>query len=143
MVFSVKKYRFYFLLSKVVFFVDHMAFRYLVNKFDLSGHIARWILFLQEFDYEVVYKPGGCIFKRIICRTRISEEKDTGRGIDDNFSDAARFAVSTVPNPKLYNHVADFLTSQSILENLSKIERRKVRIQGRHFIFISGKFYQR
>ena len=68
MVFSVKKYRFYFLLSKVVFFVDRMVFRYLVNKPDLSMQIARWISLFQEFDYEVVYKPGGCISKQIICR---------------------------------------------------------------------------
>jgi hypothetical protein len=32
--------------------------KYLVNKPDLSGRIARWILLLQEFNYEVVIKSG-------------------------------------------------------------------------------------
>jgi hypothetical protein len=58
MVFSVKKYRHYLLMNPVVFFVDHMALRYLVNKPELSGRLARWILLLFEFDYTVQYKPG-------------------------------------------------------------------------------------
>ena len=32
--------------------------KYLVNKPDLSGRIARWILLLQEFNYEVKVKTG-------------------------------------------------------------------------------------
>ena len=40
MVFTVKKFRHYILLNQVVFFVDHMAIKYLVNKTDLSGRIA-------------------------------------------------------------------------------------------------------
>ena len=63
MVFSIKKYRHYLLLSKVVFYVDLMALRYLVNKPDLSGWIARWVLLLQEFDYEVVHKLGRMHFQ--------------------------------------------------------------------------------
>jgi hypothetical protein len=57
MVFSVKKYRHYLLMNPVVFFVDHMALRYLVNKPELSGRLARWVLLLSEFDYTVQYKP--------------------------------------------------------------------------------------
>ena len=42
----------------IVFFVDHMAIKYLVNKAELSGRLARWVLLLEEFDYTVEYKPG-------------------------------------------------------------------------------------
>ncbi len=57
MVFIVKKFRHYLLLNPVVFFIDHMALKYLVNKLDLSGRLACWILLLEEFDYIVEYKP--------------------------------------------------------------------------------------
>jgi hypothetical protein len=40
-----------------VFHTDHNSLKYLVNKPNLSGRIARWILLLQEFNYEVVIKP--------------------------------------------------------------------------------------
>jgi len=38
--------------------MDHDSLKYLVNKSDLSGRIARWILLLQEFNYVVVVKSG-------------------------------------------------------------------------------------
>ena len=37
--------------------MDHDSLKYLVNKSDLSGRIAKWILLLQEFNLEVVVKP--------------------------------------------------------------------------------------
>ena len=44
--------------NSVVFFVDHMVIKYLVNKAELSGRLARWVLLLEEFDYTVEYKSG-------------------------------------------------------------------------------------
>ena len=66
MVFSVKNFRHYLLMNKVIFFVDHMALQYLVNKPDLSGRLARWILLLTEFDYSVQYKPRKMHLQEII-----------------------------------------------------------------------------
>ena len=43
---------------KVIFHTDHDSLKYLVNKPDLSGQIAKWILLLQEFNYKIVVKPG-------------------------------------------------------------------------------------
>ena len=57
MLFSVKKLHHNLICNPVVFFVDHMAIKYLVNKANLSGRLARWILLLEEFDYTVEYKP--------------------------------------------------------------------------------------
>ena len=57
-VYSCKKFRHYLLGYKVIFHTNHDSLKYLVNKSDLSGQIARWILLLQEFNYEVVVKSG-------------------------------------------------------------------------------------
>src|SRR5450759_4855007 len=56
-VYACKKFRHYLLGYRIVFHTDHDSLKYLVNKPDLSGRIARWILLLQEFNYEVVVKP--------------------------------------------------------------------------------------
>ena len=37
---------------------DHLVLKYLVNKLVLGGNICRWLLLFQEFDFEVVVKPG-------------------------------------------------------------------------------------
>ncbi|KAL3701750.1 hypothetical protein R1sor_019772 [Riccia sorocarpa] len=58
MVYAVKKFKPYLQGNKFVFFVDHQALTYIVNKVHITGRIARWLLLLQEFDFTVVYKPG-------------------------------------------------------------------------------------
>ena len=57
-IYACKKFRHYLLGYKVIFHTDHDSLKYLVNKPDLSGRLARWILLLQEFNYEVIVKSG-------------------------------------------------------------------------------------
>jgi hypothetical protein len=57
-IYACMKYRHYLLGYKTIFHTDHDALKHLVNKLDLSGRIARWIILLQEFNYEVQVKPG-------------------------------------------------------------------------------------
>ena len=57
-VYSVQKYRHYLLGYKFTFHIDHDALKYMVNKPQLSGRIARWVLLLQEFDFDVDVRPG-------------------------------------------------------------------------------------
>jgi hypothetical protein len=58
MVFSLHKFKNYLLRNKFVFYVDHMALVYLVNKPQVSGIIARWLLLFLAYDFIVMYKPG-------------------------------------------------------------------------------------
>ena len=39
-------------------FMDHSALKYLVNKPVLGSKIFRWLLLFQEFDFEIIVKPG-------------------------------------------------------------------------------------
>jgi hypothetical protein len=41
-----------------VFYVDHIALMYLVNKPQMSGRIARWLLLFLEYEFTTVYKLG-------------------------------------------------------------------------------------
>lgn len=43
MIFSVQNFRHYLICNPIVFFVDHMAIKYLVNKAELSDRLARWV----------------------------------------------------------------------------------------------------
>ena len=58
MVYAIKKFRRYLLANKFVFFTDHQALLYLVNKPCNTGRIVRWFLILLEFDFTVVVKKG-------------------------------------------------------------------------------------
>ena len=39
-------------------YTDHSVLKYLVNKPMLGGRICRWLLLFQEYDFEVIVKPG-------------------------------------------------------------------------------------
>ena len=56
MIFALKKYQHYFLANKFVFFTDHQALLYLVNKPCNTGRIVRWFLILLKFDFTIVVK---------------------------------------------------------------------------------------
>ena len=68
-----------------------MALRYLVNKPDFSGRLARWILLLTEFDYTVQYKPG-MMHLQADHLSHLSEEVGTEE-IEDEFPDGWLFTV--------------------------------------------------
>jgi len=58
MVFSLQKFKHYLLGNKFVFYVNHMALVYLVNKPQVSKKIARWLILFLEYDFAIVYKLG-------------------------------------------------------------------------------------
>ena len=58
MIYSINKFRHYLLGRKFTFHVDHSALLYLVNKQALTGRLARWMLLLQEFDFQIQHRPG-------------------------------------------------------------------------------------
>ena len=58
MVFALKKYGHYLLAKPFIFYTDHQALKYLVNKPLHHGRICQWLLLFQEFEFEFVVRPG-------------------------------------------------------------------------------------
>ena len=58
MVYALQKFRHYLLGSHFKMFTDHSALKYLVNKPVLGGKICKWLILFQEYDFEVIVKPG-------------------------------------------------------------------------------------
>ena len=58
MVHVLQKFRHYLLGGHFRMFTDHSSLQYLVNKPVLGGRICRWLILFQEFDFEIVVKPG-------------------------------------------------------------------------------------
>ncbi len=58
MVYALHKFKHYLLDNQFVFYVDHMALMYLVNKPQVSGIIVRWLLLFLKYDFKIIYKLG-------------------------------------------------------------------------------------
>jgi hypothetical protein len=58
MVVTLHKFRHYLLGNKFVFYVNHMALVYLVNKTHILGHITKWLLLFLEYEFTIIYKPS-------------------------------------------------------------------------------------
>ena len=58
MVYALQKFRHYLLGSHFKMFIDHSNLKYLVNKPVLGGTICRCLLLFQEYDFEIIVKPG-------------------------------------------------------------------------------------
>ena len=139
MVFSVKKYCHYLVCNPVVFFVDHIAIKYLVNKAELSRGLARWVLLLEEVDYTVEYKPGR-MHSLADHWSRLSEEMGDNR-VDHRLVDASLFMITAEPD--WYAGIVEFLTTQKLPEDWTKEKRRRVRVNSRHFAVTGHRLFRR
>jgi hypothetical protein len=58
MIYTLQKFRHYLLGFHFKMFTDHSTLKYLVKKPVLGGKICRWLLLFQEYEFEIIVKPG-------------------------------------------------------------------------------------
>ena len=55
---AVKHFRQYLLGTKFTVYTDHYALKWLMTCKDNNAKLSRWSLALQEYDFDVIHKPG-------------------------------------------------------------------------------------
>ncbi len=58
-IFALKEFRHYFLCQKFKLFTDHEALKYVINRKDPHGRIARLMSTFAEYDFDIAYRPGS------------------------------------------------------------------------------------
>ena len=95
MVFALKKFRHYLLANPFIFYTNHQALKFLVNKPLHHGRIYRWFLLFQELEFEVIICPGKVnVGPDHLSRVKLGEDPI---GIDENLPDAHLFRVKAIP----------------------------------------------
>ena len=94
MVYSLHKFRHYLLGSHFKMFTDHSALKYLVNKPVLGGRICRWLILFQEYDFEIIVKPGRLnLGPDHLLRLKLGEEPTS---LDEGLPNAQLFSIQMV-----------------------------------------------
>ena len=57
-IYGVKQFRVYVYGTKFKIITDHAALAWLMNITDPTGRVARWAIYLQAFDFEIVHRKG-------------------------------------------------------------------------------------
>src|SRR6185437_11343452 len=55
---ALREWRHYLLGNRIIVITDHRSLQYLATQDKLSARQTRWSEFLQQFDYEIRYRPG-------------------------------------------------------------------------------------
>ncbi|XP_070008702.1 uncharacterized protein LOC142164975 [Nicotiana tabacum] len=124
-VYAFEKFRAYLLGSKVIVYPDHAALRYLMEKKDANPSLIRWVLLLQEFDFEVKDRKGT--ENQVV--NHLSRLEEAGRpkedlGINDAFPDEHILALSNTFAP-WYADIANYLVSDLIPDGLEAYQKKK------------------
>ena len=95
--FAFIKFRSYLLGTRIVVHTDHSALRYLMSKKGAKPRLIRWVLLLQEFDFEVRDRKGtenqvADHFYRL--EDEVMRELGDKIDIDDTFPDKHVLAAS-------------------------------------------------
>eukprot|EP00794_Sanderia_malayensis_P011456 gene11456-12653_t len=56
---GIKRYRPYVYGSKFYVHTDHSSLSWLMKMKDPTGRLTRWALLLQQFDFDIIYRPGS------------------------------------------------------------------------------------
>jgi len=103
----------------VIVYTDNSTLKHLLSKKDSKPRLARWILLLQDVDYEIRDKKGS---KNLIADhlSRILYDRKSESSISECFPDKQLYAVH--PDP-WYADIANYLVSSRIPEGLTKNDK--------------------
>ncbi|XP_060216833.1 uncharacterized protein LOC132644264 [Lycium barbarum] len=128
-VFAFEKFRAYLLGTHMIVHTDHAALRYLMTKKDAKPRLIRWVLLLQEFDFEVKDRKG--------CENQVADHlsrlEEGGRPLDgleinESFLDEQVMAGSHDMIP-WYADFANFHASDIMPVDLSFHQKKKFLIE--------------
>ena len=86
---------------------DHIALKWLLTHKSPKGRLARWIAYLQQFQYEVIHKPGKLLTNAdALSRIDYDEEAmDIGADIEEVMFPSEELKTQTDEPPVLLNTV--------------------------------------
>ncbi|WMV30112.1 hypothetical protein MTR67_023497, partial [Solanum verrucosum] len=111
--------------TKLVVHTDHVALRYLMAKKNVKERLIRWVILLQEFDFEVKDRRG-CENQVADHLSRLAGKENAELEIDinDTFPDEQLVTV-TLKQPFWYADFANYVVCGLMPEELNFYQRKR------------------
>ena len=111
----------------------------MINKPQLSGGIARWVLLLQEFNFTVEVRPD----KSHVNADHLSrlEEESELESIDDSFPDAQLFCIDVIPRE--YAKIIEYLQNNKFPINFNNKQKRRLAFKAMSYTIIADTLYKK
>ncbi|GJZ90018.1 reverse transcriptase domain-containing protein [Tanacetum coccineum] len=123
-VYAFDKFRAYLVMSKTIVHIDHSYIKYLFKKQDAKPSLIRWILLLQEFDFEIKDKKGAKN-TAVDHLSRIeNDETSDEEEIEDNFPDETLMNINTQNTP-LFADFANYLVGKILPKGMTFQQKNK------------------
>eukprot|EP01018_Ginkgo_biloba_P031725 Gb_04382 [translate_table: standard] len=121
LIYASKKLRHYLLPKPFTVFSNYNPLRYLLSKPDIKGITGRWILLLQEYNFEVITRPHAGLR---VAQGLTHMELPEGRNDHVDILDLQLLAIDVVP--AWAQEVVQFLQDQIYPVHSSKEQRQKL-----------------
>jgi len=138
-IFFLKKFRHYLLGYKAKIVTDHKALTYLVSKLNPSGQLARWLLLMEEFDIDIVHRPGRG-HGNVDGLTR-AYEKVGDVSEDNNFPDATIMSINIEETLEEYQEIIQCLDGMKFPDGATKAVRTRIAHKSRNYSTIGNQLY--
>ena len=110
------------------------------------GRLARWMLLLQEFDFQIYHRPG--VQHAVADYLSRLESREPADSRYDDLPDAGLFSVTTTPTPdededEWINEMTHFLSTSLPPDHLPLDAWERLAVKSRNFCFITDTLYHK
>jgi hypothetical protein len=138
MVYAIQSFRHYIFGKLFNMFTDHSTLKYLVNEPVLRGRICQWLLLFQEFDFEVIVKPGKLnTGPNHLSRVTNGEEPTN---FEDTFPDVQLFSVKITDD--YFFDIIEYLSTGTAPHELNTMQRKNLVFREVDYQLIVGHLYK-
>ena len=116
-------------------YTDHSALKYLIGKKEAKPRLLRWVLVLQDFDYEMRDKKGAeNVVADHLSRLGGVRFKDDGLPIEDALRDDVLYVLEVKSAP-WYADIVNYLDCGAIPPDFTSQQRRKLKHEAKRYIW--------
>ena len=128
-IYAIKQFRIYLYGTRFQVITDHSALSWLMNINDPTGRLARWAIYLQAYEFEIVHRKGiihanaDTLSRPVLVITRAMTEKEQ----DDE-------ATSKTLDPYEDETLLYYLKYKKYMSGVSKKQKKRVESLADHYM---------